>query len=223
MMDLVWVWVTTKQKPQISTPGCQGIYPGSRCICINWYILSGAAFKICWVLPCLSSTAEVLWLLLQRKVQEALGKEQLKRTLWSRLLIVWVGDGIAYSRRQERTFGSLKKSKVQIWLSNLLQPENPALNTEIYSKWKKLFYIDVNSYVIEFLWGHNCLDVCTFPGTILYLPKWSVEKAEWPALAGCASGLIIALFMGIFLLCPVLGTASFPDSNFHHWPGPGHV
>lgn len=175
------------------------------------------------VLSCLSSTASVLWLLLQRKVQEALDKEQLKRMLWSRFLIVWVGDEIAYSRRQKRTFASLKKSEVQIQLSNLLQPENPVLNTEIYSKWKKLFYTDVNSYVIEFLWGHNCLDVCSFLGTVLYLPKWSVEKAEWPALAGCASGLIIALLMGIFLLCPVLGTTSFPNSHCHHWPAPGHV
>lgn len=103
-------------------------------MCVNWYILNGAAFKISLVLSCLSSTADVLWLLLQRKVQEALGKEQLKRTLWSRLLIVWVGDEIAYSRRQKRTFASLKKSKVQIWLSNLLQAENPVLNSEIYSK-----------------------------------------------------------------------------------------
>lgn len=220
MMDLVWVWVTSQQKPHISTPGCQGIYPVSKSVCINWYILNGAAFKICWVLSCLSSTAGVLGLLLHRKVQEALGKGQLQRMLWSRFLIVWVGNAIAYSRRQERTFASLKKSKVHIWLSNLLQPENSVLNTEIYSKWKKLFYIDVNSYVIEFLWGHNCLYVCTFPGTVLYLPKLSVEKAEWPALAGCASGLIIALFMGICFLCPVIGTTSFPSS---HWPGSGHV
>lgn len=52
-------------------------------------------------------------------------------------LIAWVGDEIVYNRRQKRNFVSFKKSKVQIWLSNLLQPENPVLNTEIYSKWKK--------------------------------------------------------------------------------------
>lgn len=73
-------------------------------------------------------------MLLQRKVLAALGKEELKRMLWSRFPIVWVGDEIAYSRRQKRTFASLKKSKVQIQLSNLLQPENPVLNSEIYSK-----------------------------------------------------------------------------------------
>lgn len=115
-----------------------------------------------------------------------------------------------------------KKSKVQILLSDLLEPENPVLNTEIYSKWKKLFCIDVNSYVIEFLWGHNCLSICSFPGTILHLPKWSVEKAEWPALPGCASDLIIALFVGIFLLCSMRRTASFPNSPCHYWPGPGY-
>lgn len=194
---------------------------------INWYILNGIAFKICWVFSCLSSTGDAEQLncsgcFSKERCKKHSARNSWRRMLWGRFLIVWVGNEIAYSRRQKRTFASLKKSKVQIQLSNLLQPENPVLNTDIYSKWKKLFYIDVNSYVIEFLWGHNCLDVCTFPGTVLYLPKWSVEKAEWPAVAGCASGLIIALLMGILLLCPMLGATSFPNSHCH-LPGPGHV
>lgn len=95
-----------------------------------------------------------------------------------------------------------------IQLANLLQARSSVLNTEIYSKWKKLFSVDVNSYVIGFLWGHNCRNVCSFPGTVLYLPKWSVEKTDWPALAGCASGLIIALLVGRLLLCPIRRTNS---------------
>lgn len=155
-------------------------------------------------------------------MQKAQGSKQLKRTSGRWLLVAWVGDEVAYSRRrQKRTFVSLKKSKVQIQLSNILQPKNSVLNTEIYSKWKKLFCIDVNSYVIEFLWGHNCLNVCSFPGTILYLPKWSVEEAEWPALTGCASGLIIALFVRIFLLCPIRRIASLPINWCCHWPEMG--
>lgn len=93
-------------------------------------------------------------------------------------------------------------------LANLLQARNSVLNTEIYSKWKKLFSVDVNSYVIGFLWGHNCRNVCSFPGTVLYLPEWSVEEAEWPALTGCASGLIIAVLVGKLLLCPIWRTNS---------------
>lgn len=177
-------------------------------------------------MPCLKSagccpTSDHCRHVLVSRVQKARGNEQLKRSSWSWWLIAWAGDEIACNRRQKRTFASLKKSKVQI-KSNLLQPENKVLKTEIYSKWKKLFCIDVNSYVIEFLWGHNWLNVCSFPGTILYLPKWSVEKAEWPALPGCASGLIIALFVGIFLLCPMLRTASFPNNHCHYWPSPGY-
>lgn len=117
-------------------------------------------------------------------------------------VVAWV-DVIAYNK----TFASLKKLKF-IQLANLLQARNSVLNTEIYSKWKKLFSVDVNSYVIGFLWGHNCRNVCSFPGTVLYLPKWSVEKADWPALTGCASGLIIVLLVGRLLLCPIRRTNS---------------
>lgn len=217
-MDLVWVWVTPKWNPQISVLRCKGIYPGSRHVCINWYTLNCAPFKICWVLSCLSSLQTCSGFSSKERC-----RKHWPRSSWRRHLeaTAWVGDEIAYNRRQKRTFASLR-SKVQIQLSNLPQPENPVLNTEIYSKWKKLFCIDVNSYVIEFLWGYNCLNICSFPGTILYLPKWSVEKAEWPALPGCASGLIIALFVGIFLLCPMLRTASFPNNYCHYWPGPGY-
>jgi len=168
-MDLVWVWVTPKWKPQVSALRCKRHDPGSRQVCINWNTLNCAVFKTCWVFSCLKLTADVSWFLLQRKVQKVLGNEQLKWTSWSRLVIAWVGDEITCNGRQKRTFASLKKSKVQIWLSNLLQSENPILNTEIDSKQKKLFCIDVNSYVIEFLWDHNCSRKTTFRQFFIWL------------------------------------------------------